>query len=182
MTETTTPGSTDTLDANTIAGLVANPRRRRLLERLGGDEAVALADVARRIAAEEREVPVSEVEECDANSVYVSLYQNHLPRLEEHGVVRYDRDERTVSLARSRQARQVLAVLGADDRPWSRHYPAATVVAGGLLVAAGLTGGTELAWRLTAGAVGLVATGLLAADAAAGRSSRERLGDWGVGE
>lgn len=75
--------------------LLADRRRRTLVRTLDEvDTALSIDELAERIADREYERPTGD----DPRTVRISLAHNHLPRLEDHGVVSYDRDARTVSL------------------------------------------------------------------------------------
>jgi hypothetical protein len=87
-----------TLTEREIHDVLRNDRRRLVLERLrerGGDETVS--DLAEFIAGVEAEAtpPPRNVRQ----SVYVSLHQTHLPKLDELGIVDYDPNEKSVSLS-----------------------------------------------------------------------------------
>ncbi|MFC4358994.1 hypothetical protein ACFO0N_13680 [Halobium salinum] len=76
--------------------LLANGRRRRVVELLcEADGEVALSTVAERLAAAETDSQ----EDADGRykSVYVSLQQTHLPKLENAGILDYDEDGRSVT-------------------------------------------------------------------------------------
>lgn len=161
---------------DTTFGLLSNGRRRRLLEEVNRAEQVGLREVARRIAASERDVPRSEVDDPACKSVYVSLYQTHVPRLEEHDVVEYDGGTRTVSLVRSPTTRRLLRVSGnGTPRPWGRYYAAAAVAGAGLLLTVGAaTGEPGAAWRAVGTVVGGLLVGTVAGEVGWLRSVRNR--------
>jgi hypothetical protein len=118
------------LDPDVAFDLLSNQRRRHVLcvlaERRTDLTVQELATaIVERLAsewAEESAVPVYQ-------SVYVSLYQNHLPRLAEHDVVEYDAASRSVALVQSERTRQLLALLdAAPDRSWGPAYVAVAVL------------------------------------------------------
>ena len=95
MSTATEPG--EELDEGEIHEVLRNDRRRLALEALrdsGGEESVR--ELSERIAAHEtgEEPPPKKKRQ----SVYVSLHQTHLPKLDELEVVEYDPEERDVSL------------------------------------------------------------------------------------
>lgn len=57
-----------------------------------------LADLADEVAVREADAPLPEVPAEDVRDVYMMLYHNHVPRLENHGLVRYDQDRDMVAL------------------------------------------------------------------------------------
>ena len=79
--------------------ILSNSRRRYIIYYLaeaGGE--MSLKRLATKIAAAESDTAESEVAPEERQRVYISLYQTHLPKLEETGVAVYDEDERTVTL------------------------------------------------------------------------------------
>lgn len=81
--------------------LLQNGRRRavlrHLLEHDQGEE-FRLDDVTETLAAWDQGTTVGDLEPDHRKRIYVSLYQSHLPKLHEHGIVDYDRDRRTITL------------------------------------------------------------------------------------
>ena len=90
--------TTELTDSDCFA-LLAD-RRRRIIVRALRDGAAALSteELAERIADRECERERERPTEDHLRTVRIALAHNHLPRLEDRGVVSYDRDERTVSL------------------------------------------------------------------------------------
>lgn len=62
----------------------------------GGESTVS--DLAERIAAEENETTVQQLSSYERKRVYIGLYQNHLPMMDDLGVVDYDKNRGTVRL------------------------------------------------------------------------------------
>lgn len=76
-----------------------NTRRRYTvfyLQRNGGE--ASLEDVVDRVTEWENNGKRTAKRNSRRKSVYSSLYQRHLPKLMELGIITYDRNERTVSL------------------------------------------------------------------------------------
>lgn len=91
--------ASDDLEMDTVMDLLGNARRRRiiyLLDKWGGD--ADLDDLAGEIAATEQGTAPESVAQEDRRRVYISLYQNHLPKLDSHGIVEYDPDDRRAHL------------------------------------------------------------------------------------
>ncbi|MFC6724306.1 ArsR family transcriptional regulator, partial [Halobium palmae] len=85
-----------TLSPDDAFDLLANGRRRRVVEHLCASEGpIALSEVAKRLAAAETET--ADAADGRYKSVYVSLQQTHLPKLEDAGVLEYDEDDREVA-------------------------------------------------------------------------------------
>lgn len=83
--------------------LLQNGRRRAVLRYLlehEDVEEVRLGDVTERIAAWDQGTTTGKLDPDHRQRIYVSLYQSHLPTLDEHDVVEFDRSRRTISLRR----------------------------------------------------------------------------------
>lgn len=109
--------------------LVRSPRQRRVLRVLSGTtDSMATDELATRVASVEEDVPPDEVTNRQRKRVYVALYQTHLPKLADAGVVDYDREGGTVGLTRSgwqvqrflRTVTERVAGDGDDDRDVDR--------------------------------------------------------------
>jgi hypothetical protein len=90
---------TRTLSENVIFGVLKNRRRRETLQylrRTGG--AARLRDLAEYIAAKENDVEPDELTSAQRKRVYTTLYQCHLPKMDEAGIVEYDQDRGNVEL------------------------------------------------------------------------------------
>lgn len=104
--------------------ILANPRRRGTIQHLtetAGGRVMSLRDLSAAIATEEtgQSPPPSACRE----SVYNSLHQTHLPKLEELGVVEYDRETRAVRIRNS--ARAVERYMQKSALPglrWEEYY------------------------------------------------------------
>ncbi|GAB7011603.1 DUF7344 domain-containing protein [Halorubrum trueperi] len=89
---------TRTLSQDIAFDLLSNARRRFVLRRLQeASEPIELGDLAGDLAAAETGVPVDELTAQQRKRTYVSLYQTHIPKMVEAGVIEYDRDAGTVS-------------------------------------------------------------------------------------
>lgn len=72
------------LDIDVALKLLKNERRRLVFDAFGDDETVTTRELAESIAA----VEVDRVPDSDErNRVYIALYQEHLPRMDEAGVL-----------------------------------------------------------------------------------------------
>lgn len=79
-----------------LLGILQNRRRRLVLEFLRVHDSTTQSDLARHIAAVENDVSEAAVTSTQRKRVYVSLYQAHLPKLDDFGAVSFDRDRGTV--------------------------------------------------------------------------------------
>jgi hypothetical protein len=142
-------------DENEVYDILRNERRRHVLRYLVDDgDASTIADIADHIA--EIESGESPPPSDTRQSVYVSLHQTHLPKLDGLGVVEYDREERTVRLLEGADEvlRRLEGPTDADATPLAWVFGVAVVgfvvAVGALLAAPGLAGG------LGAAALGVV--------------------------
>lgn len=87
-------------DLDTLFSMLSDERRRYALYCLDEHRnPVALADLADEVARLEHDArTVAEVPAEDVKSVYMSLYHNHVPRLEDAGIVSYSQSADTVRL------------------------------------------------------------------------------------
>ena len=86
-----TPSAQEYLSTDQIFHLLQNERRRLALTYLQGREGpVEMRDVAEQVAAWEHETTVEALDSDQRQRVYIPLYQNHLPKLDEDGVIDYD--------------------------------------------------------------------------------------------
>lgn len=88
------------LSKDVIFNLLSVERRRLTLRylRRNGPEA-SLSTLATRIAAHENAQPVDAVTSDQRKRVYIALYQSHLPKLDDAGVVDFDSRRGAVELA-----------------------------------------------------------------------------------
>lgn len=110
------------LNEKTIHDVLRNDRRRLVLESLreGGGTAT-VSDLAKSIAAvesDERPPPRNK-----RQSVYVSLHQTHLPKLDSLGIVSYDSDDREVELLdRIEEVEVYMEVVPQYGLSWGEFY------------------------------------------------------------
>lgn len=102
---------------------LSEPRCRYLLYYLQGEGDVYIEDVARFIAACERDCDPDDVPEDHYDRVRRDLYHVHLPKLAAEGVVEYDRDD---GVARfdddcERFGRYLAAAADDEDEPLRRR-------------------------------------------------------------
>lgn len=120
---------------------ILSSRRRRmvlfLLRDRGGSATVN--DLAEEIAALENDVDVEELTSQQQKRVYVSLYQTHLPKLEQTGIIDYDVDEGEVHLTdKVSEVDSYLTRTTEQSYPWAIHYGVLSAVSGLLVVLWGL--------------------------------------------
>lgn len=76
-----------------------NSRRRGVLQYVEDEEGtVSLSDVAEHIAAEENNINIEMLSSDQRKRVYVGLYQCHLPKMDDAGVIDFNKARGTIEL------------------------------------------------------------------------------------
>lgn len=117
------------LDKDDVFDILSNARRRQLLFLLYGQgESVELSELAQDIA--DAEGGGGDVGADRYKRVYISLYQTHVPKLKEHGIVEYDADSKTVEI--TDRVGEIVAIFQtpADRRPWWQYYGVVALISG----------------------------------------------------
>jgi hypothetical protein len=86
-----------------VFALLANERRRLLIGYLvlfDRNDSVPVKQLARIVRGIETGTPIHRVESSGYESVYNSLIQQHLPKLERHAVIDYDTRAKEVTVRR----------------------------------------------------------------------------------
>lgn len=125
------------LSQETVFDILSSPRRRYVLHYLRrAEEPVELTELAKQVAAWENETDPESLTDQQRKRVYVSLYQTHIPKLDDAGVVDYDSDEGTISLAPGATAVDDYLTQPEDGTPWQAIYFTEAVLGGVLLLLA----------------------------------------------
>lgn len=101
-TETATitePNTDETLSLDEIFHVLSNMRRRQTLiylKQKGGE--ATLSEIAEHIAAMENDVSIRAINSQQRKRVYVSLYQCHLPKMDDMHIIAYNKNRGTVKL------------------------------------------------------------------------------------
>lgn len=102
--------------------LLSNPRRRHTIQYLEDNRGpVTVRELSEAIAEIEtgESPPPRDVRE----TVYISLHQNHLPALDDQGVIEYDRDRKEIiPLPRTRDIRLHMEVVTKYGITWAEFY------------------------------------------------------------
>ena len=119
-----------------IFDILKNQRRRHVLRYLREHETTTLSDLAEHVAALENEKDVRSLTSSERKRVYVGLYQCHLPRMSDAGVIDFDSDRGRIELRDSaEQLDEYLDVEDGPSRPWPL-YQLSLAIGGGALYAA----------------------------------------------
>jgi len=115
---------TDQLSQDEVFEVLKSPRRRYALyylRREGGE--TELSDLTEQVAAWENETTLAALTTEQRKRVYISLYQTHLPKLDEADIVDYDRDAGVVRLGdRASDLNLYLGEVSRERFPWDRYY------------------------------------------------------------
>ncbi|WP_435095939.1 DUF7344 domain-containing protein [Halorubrum sp. N11] len=118
-----------------LFNVLANQRRRfavHLLKREEKDR-LEIGDMAEQIAAWENGIDTAEITGNDRKRVYTALQQSHLPKMDEAGVVEFNKDrgivEPTPALA---DVDLYMDVVEGKEIPWSTYYVGLSGVAAAL--------------------------------------------------
>lgn len=127
-----------TLDADEIFEILSSQRRRMVLYYLRqNDQTGTMKDLARQIAAWENDVPIEDLTSQQRKRVYVSLYQTHLPKLADTGLIDYDSDAGDVRLTdRATDMDAFLTPTEDSEYSWRRHYVGLLTIGGGVMLLA----------------------------------------------
>lgn len=113
--------------------LLSNARRRFVLRQLQeGPDPIELGDLAGELAAKENDVSVGELSAQQRKRTYVSLYQTHIPKMVEAGVIEYDRDAGVVSSTDHVDELAAYFHTAPEMPPWALLYGTVAVI--GVLV------------------------------------------------
>lgn len=126
------------LPLDVVFDILKNQRRRLVLRYLiEVTPTTTLSDLAEHIAALENGKSEDSLTSSERKRVYVCLYQCHLPKLDDAGVVEFENDRGTVELAGNTDQLTPYLDLGEDDpmTEWPKYYAVLAVIGGGLFVA-----------------------------------------------
>lgn len=136
----------DDTDANAESGhlsrdavfeILSNQRRRFALHYLRHcEEPTALSDLVRAVAAWENGVAPEELDYKQRKRTYTSLYQTHLPKMADSGVIEYGRSRDDIRLTERANALDVyLEAASEEGFAWQKCYLGLAAVGAALLTA-----------------------------------------------
>ena len=133
----------DDLTQAELFDVFSNARRRRAVRCLKArNGACDLSTLVEQVAAWENDTDPDDVTRAQRRRVYISLYQTHLPMLEDHGIVDWDPDAHTIELLPStRVFDPYLDRDPANTRSWDAVYASLSIVGTLALGLAGLSVG-----------------------------------------
>ncbi|OLZ40623.1 hypothetical protein A6E15_06280 [Natrinema saccharevitans] len=86
------------LETEPVYTLLTDETHRAVLETLRAVESTSPDELGRRLAASDRSLEVSAAGSADRRAIAVELIHYYLPKLDDHGVVEYDRSDATVTI------------------------------------------------------------------------------------
>lgn len=132
------------LSTDDVFHVLQTKRRRDVLRYLQDTSGpVRMRDLAEQVAAWEQQTSVEALSSNERQRVYISLYQSHLPKLDEEGIVTYDKDRGIIERAPLAAAfdpyiDEAIGSESAEVRdPWPERYVVAIVVGVVVLSVAG---------------------------------------------
>jgi DNA-binding transcriptional ArsR family regulator len=130
--------------------LLKNRRRRLVLRHLEtASQPVSIGDLAEHVAAAENGIRRNELSSQQRKRVYISLYQSHLPKMDEADAIQFDQDRGTISLTDTADAFYEF-LDGAPDRtashwlPMSRDWRLAVALVTGIIYAVAVFTGSTM--------------------------------------
>lgn len=127
----------DELTPNRVFDILSNHRRRMVLYYLRRNSGpVGVQELAAEVASIENEIPVDELTDQQRKRVYVSLYQTHLLKMAEMGIIEYDKEGGSVRLSDRSEIDRYLTNGNRSTYPWTYHNLALVSGAGLLLLVA----------------------------------------------
>jgi hypothetical protein len=112
------------LSRDDVFDVLSNPRRRYALHALrGADGELELGEVAEQVAAWENRTTVDDIGADERKHAYTALQQRHLPRMDDKGVVDFDRRAGVVAPTAALDRFDIyLEVVSDREIPWSQYY------------------------------------------------------------
>lgn len=118
-----------TLPQDVAFDILSNARRRFVLQSLqDSSNGVDLSDLAAELAATENGVSREELTSKQRKRAYVSLYQTHIPKMEDAGVIEYDQDAGVVHSTGHVEELSLYFREPTSPPPWHLIYGSIAVV------------------------------------------------------
>ncbi len=117
--------------------MLANQRRRYTIHYLKEqDGTVPLGLLAEQVSAWEHDTSLDQITSNQRKAVYTALQQRHLPKLDDAGIVNFDKRAGTVEATDSLQTIDIYAeVVEEGEFPWSQYYLGLSTITLALMVA-----------------------------------------------
>lgn len=117
------------LSAQEIFSVLSNCRRRFVLHYLlQNGENTTIREVAEQVAAWESSADTEYVDSDARKRVYTALQQNHLPKMDEAGIVDFQKDRGVIEKTDAAEELDIyLEIAQGRQIPWSEYYFALSV-------------------------------------------------------
>jgi len=143
------------LTQDVVFDILSSARRRYVLYQLRTEDGpVELTELAEDVAAWENDTTVDELTKQQRKRVYVSLYQTHVPKLEDANLVDYDQDTGEVRLTQAATDIDQYLNPGEREMPWQYLYLPLAVL--GISVVALSNLGIWIFGTMSSAAVGVI--------------------------
>ena len=86
------------LSLDEIFAVLSNSRRRHAIQVILQHERIDFGDLVDRVAELEYGLPIEDIDSDERHTIYVSLQQTHVGRLEEDDIITRDRDTGSIGL------------------------------------------------------------------------------------
>lgn len=117
--------------------VLSNRRRRYAVHALKSEDAPAeIGELAEQVAAWEYDIDVGQVSYDERKRVYTALQQSHLPKMDDAGVVEFDKDRGLVEPTEAMDDVEVyMDIVQGNELPWSEYYLGLSGSAAALMIA-----------------------------------------------
>lgn len=114
------PGQPDDVDIDTLVKLVGNQRRRHVIHYLDHVEPeTELGTVSESIAAVENDKDPGLLSAKERKRVYIGLYQAHLDKMDDKGLIDYDKSRGTIERGENYGVARWFTNVAAACTSWS---------------------------------------------------------------
>jgi len=129
------------LPLDTVFEILKNRRRRDILQYLWRHEGTAnIGELAEHIAALENDIEVAALSSSQRKRVYIGLYQCHLPKMDDAGIVEFDKHRGTVELCEAASELTPYLTVAEPEETETLTGSLAAALAVGTLVPLGVLG------------------------------------------
>jgi hypothetical protein len=106
-----------------VFGVLKNQRRRRILRYLiTYDDTVTIGTLAEHIAVLENDTTQTALTSRERKRVYIGLYQNHLPKMDDAGAIKFDKARGTIASGPNAAQFEPYLAEPQESNSWSRYY------------------------------------------------------------
>lgn len=129
------------LSLDTVFEILKNRRRRDILQYLWNHDGSAdIGELAEHIAALENDIEVAALSSSQRKRVYIGLYQCHLPKMDDAGIVEFDKHRGTIELCDAAAELAPYLTGNAEETATVSPWSLSVTLVVGTLVPAGVLG------------------------------------------